>query len=85
MTNCNRSADKSSRSYYCNAHKMMYFCRSFANRKQNNNTDMKVTNYISPLCRIIQVSLNGMLMDSKLYSPASPETYDTTDDSENWN
>ena len=43
--------------------------------------------YISPFCRIIQVSLDGMLMNSTQYSAATPaaETYVIQEDSDNWN
>lgn len=46
---------------------------------------MQIMNYISPLCRIINVSLDGMLMNSTQYRAATPETYETQDDSINWN
>ena len=48
---------------------------------------MPTMKYISPFCRIIQVSLDGMLMNSTQYRAAAtaPETYETTDDSGNWN
>ena len=44
------------------------------------------TKYISPTTRIIWVALDGMLMDSgiKNVNPQSTETYDVTDDSDNW-
>ena len=44
---------------------------------------MPTMKYISPFCRIIQVSLDGMLMNSKQYSP-STESYDIQDDSNEW-
>ena len=47
---------------------------------------MQTMKYISPFCRIIQVSLDGMLMNSTQYrTAAAPETYETQDDSTNWN
>lgn len=46
---------------------------------------MQTMKYISPFCRIIQVSLDGMLMNSTQYRAAAAETYETQDDSTNWN
>ena len=46
---------------------------------------MHLLNYISPECRTIQVSVNGMMMLSTQYRSIDLESYDTIDDSSNWN
>ncbi len=46
------------------------------------------SNYISPSTRVIRVSLNGMLMQSpgsvQNINPQDTESYDVTNDSDNW-
>lgn len=49
---------------------------------------MHLINYISPSCRIIHISVEGVMMQSTQYrlnSSNGMEVYTVEDDSDNWN